>query len=54
MLLIISHKTTFFIGHESIYLSMNVISHVEMSWFVSIVRDNMHETFSNFYHILHI
>ena len=30
------------------------VSHVEMSWFVSIVRDNVHQTFSNFYHILHI
>ena len=30
------------------------ISHVEMSWFVSIVRDNVHEIFWNFYHILHI
>ena len=30
------------------------ISHVEMFWFVSIVRDNVHEIFWNFYHSLHI
>ena len=29
-------------------------SHVEMSWFVSIVRDNVHEIFWNFYYSLHI
>ena len=26
----------------------------EMSWFLSTVRDNVHETFSNFYHRLHM
>ena len=31
-----------------------LISHVEMSWFVSIVRDNLRETFSNFYHRVRI
>jgi len=31
-----------------------MIQHVKMSWFVSIVHDNVHQTFSNFYHILHI
>ena len=30
------------------------ISHVEMSCFVSIVHDNVHEIFWNFYHSLHI
>ena len=32
----------------------DLISHVEMSWFVSIVRDNVYQNFSNFYHSLHI
>ena len=32
----------------------DLISHVEMSWFVSILRDNVHEIFWNFYHSLHI
>ena len=29
-------------------------THVEMSWFVSIIRDNVLETFSNFFHGIRI
>ena len=36
------------------YSLPSVLYHVEMSWFVSIVRNNVHQTFSKFYHILHI
>ena len=42
-------------AYEAGHLCMwDLISHVEMSWFISIVRDNVHKIFWNFYHSLHI
>jgi hypothetical protein len=42
-------------AYKSEHLHMwYLITYLEMSWFVSIVCDNMHETFFNFYHNLHI
>jgi len=32
----------------------DLLTHVEMSWFMSIIRDNVLETFSNFFHGIRI
>ena len=38
---------------NEVWKSWNLLR-CRMSWFISIVRDNVHQTFSNFYHSLHI